>query len=160
MWSLSQLRLGKDRVHLGQVARSLQLLLSASPLVAILVWFDVVSLFFLALPDRHHALSKMLTCIWTTAGFYWMAKDEKTFYMVPEVIYTPLPFLFPLTTCTLINLSSLSFCVYFFPSSFLHSSAPFIGVLEKTVEGEAVALTKAKTLYKSCTNERKSVSNF
>ncbi|XP_013866571.1 neprilysin isoform X3 [Austrofundulus limnaeus] len=28
------------------------------------------------------------------------------------------------------------------------------GVLEKTVEGEAVALTKAKTLYKSCTNER------
>lgn len=27
------------------------------------------------------------------------------------------------------------------------------GVLEKTVEGEATALTKAKTLYKSCTNE-------
>uniref|UniRef100_A0A8C6NHF0 Neprilysin n=1 Tax=Nothobranchius furzeri TaxID=105023 RepID=A0A8C6NHF0_NOTFU len=27
------------------------------------------------------------------------------------------------------------------------------GVLEKTVEGEAAALTKAKTLYKSCTNE-------
>uniref|UniRef100_A0A3P9J165 Neprilysin n=1 Tax=Oryzias latipes TaxID=8090 RepID=A0A3P9J165_ORYLA len=28
------------------------------------------------------------------------------------------------------------------------------GVLEKTVDGEAAALTKAKTLYKSCTNER------
>ncbi|XP_033953697.1 neprilysin-like isoform X3 [Pseudochaenichthys georgianus] len=27
------------------------------------------------------------------------------------------------------------------------------GVLEKTMEGEATALTKAKTLYKSCTNE-------
>uniref|UniRef100_A0A8C7YQ73 Neprilysin n=1 Tax=Oryzias sinensis TaxID=183150 RepID=A0A8C7YQ73_9TELE len=27
------------------------------------------------------------------------------------------------------------------------------GVLEKTVDGEAAALTKAKTLYKSCTNE-------
>ncbi|KAJ3591265.1 hypothetical protein NHX12_009211 [Muraenolepis orangiensis] len=27
------------------------------------------------------------------------------------------------------------------------------GVLERTVEGEAMALTKAKTLYKSCTNE-------
>ncbi|KAG7268361.1 hypothetical protein CRUP_019571, partial [Coryphaenoides rupestris] len=27
------------------------------------------------------------------------------------------------------------------------------GVLERTVEGEAIALTKAKTLYKSCTNE-------
>uniref|UniRef100_A0A1A8HY32 Neprilysin n=1 Tax=Nothobranchius kuhntae TaxID=321403 RepID=A0A1A8HY32_NOTKU len=27
------------------------------------------------------------------------------------------------------------------------------GVLEKTVEGEAAALTKAKTLYRSCTNE-------
>ncbi|KAG7252896.1 hypothetical protein CRUP_013313, partial [Coryphaenoides rupestris] len=29
-------------------------------------------------------------------------------------------------------------------------------VLERTVEGEAVALTKAKTLYKSCTNESES----
>lgn len=32
----------------------------------------------------------------------------------------------------------------------------FSDVLEKTVEGEAAALTQAKTLYKSCTNERKS----
>lgn len=30
-----------------------------------------------------------------------------------------------------------------------------VEVLEKTVEGEAVALTKAKTLYKSCINDRK-----
>lgn len=36
------------------------------------------------------------------------------------------------------------------------SSALFLDVLEKTVEGEAAALTQAKTLYKSCTNERKS----
>lgn len=35
-------------------------------------------------------------------------------------------------------------------------SALFVGVLEKTVEGEAAALTKAKTLYKSCTNESES----
>lgn len=35
-------------------------------------------------------------------------------------------------------------------------SALFLDVLEKTVEGEAAALTQAKTLYKSCTNERKS----
>lgn len=33
--------------------------------------------------------------------------------------------------------------------------ALFVEVLEKTVEGEAVALTKAKTLYKSCINDRK-----
>lgn len=31
----------------------------------------------------------------------------------------------------------------------------FAEVLEKTVEGEAAALTKAKTLYKSCIGERK-----
>lgn len=85
-----------------------------------------------------------------------MYKDEKTFYIVPEVIYTPLSFLFPLATCTPINLSSLSFCLCFFPSCCLCFSALFVGVLEKTVEGEAAALTKAKTLYKSCTNERKS----
>lgn len=53
---------------------------------------------------------------------------------------------------SLIYLLYLSVC-----ASFLHAfSALFLGVLEKTVEGEATALTKAKTLYKSCTNERKS----
>lgn len=38
----------------------------------------------------------------------------------------------------------------------LLACASCTGVLEKTVEGEAVALTKAKTLYKSCTNESES----
>lgn len=41
-------------------------------------------------------------------------------------------------------------------NAFSASSALFLDVLEKTVEGEAAALTQAKTLYKSCTNERKS----
>ena len=44
------------------------------------------------------------------------------------------------------------------PLSPLHGGSVclFVGVLEKTVEGEAAALTKAKTLYKSCTNESES----
>lgn len=53
--------------------------------------------------------------------------------------------------CTL-----FSSCLPFFPSCLLRFSALFVGVLEKTEEGEAAALTKAKTLYKSCTNESES----
>lgn len=67
-------------------------------------------------------------------------------------LFTPLPV--PLrsvhiTTCTLIpRFSHLLVFVWF--------SVVFVGVLEKTVEGEAGALIKAKTLYKSCTNESES----
>lgn len=85
-------------------------------------------------------------------------KDEKL-YIVPEVIYIPLSFLFSLSLSRCRPPPPpLSFCFYLFfpPSRLLCFSALFVGVLEKTVEGESTALTKAKTLYKSCTNESES----
>lgn len=70
---------------------------------------------------------------------------------------TTQPCSLPFITLTLpqVHLLLLSF---FFPSPPHAYSvcALFTGVLEKTVEGEAAALTKAKTLYKSCTNESES----
>lgn len=95
----------------------------------------------------------MIKYIWTTAGFYFESTEMKKPYIVPEVIYTPLSFPVPLSTCTLMPPLSFCLCLCFFPSCLLCFSALFVGVLEKTVEGEAAALTKAKTLYKSCTNE-------
>lgn len=60
---------------------------------------------------------------------------------------------------------------YIHPSSALHyvflsfsftlscSVCFLLAVLEKTVEGEAAALIKAKTLYRSCTNESESAQD-
>lgn len=67
----------------------------------------------------------------------------------------PLSPSFPLPTCTLTS-HFLHLSVSVGSTNLFSVSALFVDVLEKTVEGEAAALTKAKTLYKSCTNERKS----
>ncbi len=64
---------------------------------------------------QKHALIRMIRYIWTTAGFYFESTEMKKLYIVPEVIYTPLSFPVPLSTCTL--MPPLSFvCV-----SFLHA---------------------------------------
>lgn len=63
------------------------------------------------------------------------------------------------TTPSFLIVRSEQRCYFIFVcDSLLHacSVSLFEGVLEKTVEGEAAALTKAKTLYKSCTNESES----
>lgn len=62
---------------------------------------------------------------------------------------------FPLPTCTLTS-HFLHPSVSVGSTNLFSVSPLLVDVLEKTVEGEAAALTKAKTLYKSCTNERKS----
>lgn len=104
--------------------------------------------------DRQHTSIKMIKCIWTPAGFYFeSAKMKKTLhctwgYLQPSLFSLPSVHMdaYP-------SFISLYLYLCFFPSWLLCFSALFAGVLEKTVEGEAAALNKAKTLYKSCTNE-------
>lgn len=99
--------------------------------------------------DRQHASVKMIKCIWTTAGFYFQSTMMKnsTLYLRLFTSLSLSPFF-----CRHVD---LYLCVFIClcPSHLLCLSALFVGVLEKPVDSEAIALTKAKTLYKSCTNE-------
>lgn len=93
--------------------------------------------------------------MWSTAGFcFEIGKDEKTLYVAPEGVYVLLPF-----SCVLCPYArSFIYPLYLSVSSLRRSPchpALFVEVLEKTEEGEAAALTKAKTLYKSCIGDRK-----
>lgn len=105
--------------------------------------------------DGRHPVNGTSKCIWTTAGFcFEIRKDEKTLYVIPKAVCAFLPLL-----CLLCPYARSFIYLLYLSVSFLGCSrchpALFVEVLEKTVEGEAVALTKAKTLYKSCINDRK-----
>lgn len=106
----------------------------------------------------------MIKHIWTTAGFCFhcpeiQQKKKKLSALYLRLTRTSTRCSLPtgrITTCRLTPPLSFSFNQCCFPSRWLCFSALFVGVLEKSVEGEAAALTKAKTLYKSCTNESES----
>lgn len=105
--------------------------------------------------DGRHPLDGTTKCIWSTAGFcFEICKDEKTLYVTPEAVYILLPLSCLLCTYARSFIYLLYLSVCFLLCSPCHP-ALFAEVLEKTVEGEAAALTKAKTLYKSCVSDRK-----
>lgn len=97
--------------------------------------------------DRQHAFIKMINACGRQLDSILNPQKTTTLHCTWGYLY-----------CSLVSLPHslippLSFCLCFFPSCLLCFCALFLGVLEKTVEGEAASLTKAKTLYKSCTNE-------
>lgn len=93
--------------------------------------------------------------MWSAAGFcFEICKNEKTLSVAPEAVYVLLPL-----SCLFCPYALSFIYLLYLPVSCLRCApchpALFAEVLEKTVDGEAAALTKAKTLYKSCIGDRK-----